>query len=113
MLILKGNAECVKTLIGYGANVKAVDNCGNTGLHLAGKLGNKATLENLLENGRKINKKYIEFQVESPLNQVNAEKQTALHLATLHRHQDCVDLLLKHNAQDSQDEEVEKHPKNN
>jgi ankyrin len=108
--LVKGNLDCVKILLGYHANVKAVNGCGNTAVHLAARMGKKECLETLLQTGTNKNISCgVYFQVECPVNQLNAKKESPLHLATEQNHANCVSLLLSHNAQDSQNIEVTHH----
>lgn len=79
--------DCVQYLLGLQVPVNGYDNAGMTPLHIASDIGNLRILRELLDDKRvKINAK------------TKAEKYTALHLAAENGYGDCLQLLLKHDA---------------
>ncbi|CAG9763000.1 unnamed protein product [Ceutorhynchus assimilis] len=85
---VRANAvKCLKLFCEKGANLNQLDSSGRTPIHLAAELGHSSCLEILAQTKN------------APINQQTKEKQrSALHLATLNRHPDSVDILLKNGA---------------
>ncbi|MFQ6035973.1 MAG: ankyrin repeat domain-containing protein [Sedimentisphaerales bacterium] len=83
---IKGRTESAELLIAKGADVNVKNRAGQTPLHLAADYGHKDAIELLIAKGADIN--------------VQAGSENALSLARKKRHQEIVELLLKHGAKE-------------
>ena len=83
---IKGNSESAALLITKDAEVNVKNRAGQTPLHLAADYGYKDVIELLISKGADVN--------------AQAGSQNALSLAQAKRHQEIVELLLKHGAKE-------------
>ena len=83
---IKGNSKSAALLITKGADVNVKSRAGQTPLHLAADYGYKDVIELLIAKGADVN--------------VQTGSDNALSLAQKKRHQEIVELLLKHGAKE-------------
>ena len=86
-LVKTGSLDKIKTAVGQGADVNAVDDAKWTPLHVAALRGNVSIIEFLVDRGAKLNAK-------------TQRKWTPLHVAVKAKHDEAVKLLLEFEPED-------------
>ena len=91
------------SLLSIGADALALNGRGELALHLATRQGHQKTLEVLLQHCQKIDCSFVvnAFPKEPPSSEnsnVRISRNTALHSASFHGHERCVEILLRYGA---------------
>eukprot|EP00795_Rhopilema_esculentum_P016385 gene16385-7787_t len=92
-----GHLDCVILLLENGADALALNGRGELALHLATRQGHQKTLKVLLQHYQKIDCSFVvnAFPKEPPSSEnsnVRISRNTALHSASFHGHERCVEI---------------------